>query len=223
MEGSSKVVAPGEPPAAARPVIIPREKIARRLLLDRLARWVVTLGGAAIIVSILAILFVIAAEVYPLFRKPVAVPLGTLTTSLNSAPLAVGVDEYREIVYVVTASGVQFVSAKDGSVLASNRLQGLRSATVVGTSSLGRGPFALGLSDGRAIPAEVGFSVTFPEGKRRVEAELVTGDPIAVDPKRHPVARLAYTSTPNGPVTAAVVGPKAIILVTIKETKALDR
>src|SRR5574337_1883037 len=168
MEDSIKVVAPGKPPAAARPFIIPRNKITQRLLLDRLARRIVTLGGAAIIVSILAIMFVIAAEVYPLFRKPVAVPLGTLTTCLDSAPLAVGVDEYREIVYVVTASGVQFISVKDGSVLASNRLQALRGATVVGTSSVGRGPFALGLSDGRAIPAEVGFSVTFPEGKRRV-------------------------------------------------------
>lgn len=100
----------------------------RRLLLDRLARWIVTLGGAAIIVSILAILFVIAAGVYPLFRKPTAVPLEAITTTLDSAPLAVGVDEYREIVYVVTASGVQFVSVKDGTLLASNPLQGLRGA-----------------------------------------------------------------------------------------------
>ncbi|HWR20661.1 MAG TPA: ABC transporter permease subunit [Verrucomicrobiae bacterium] len=221
MEDSTKVAVPGEPLQVARPVIVPREKIARRLLLDRLARWVVTLGGAAIIVSILAILFVIAAEVYPLFRKPTAVLLGALTTSLDSAPLAVGVDEYREIVYVVTASGVHFVSVKDGTLLTSNRLQELHGATVVGTSALGRGQFALGLSDGRAIPAEVGFSVTFPEGKRRIEAEFVTGDPITVDPERHPLARLAYASTPNGPMTAAAVGPQALILVTVKETTAL--
>lgn len=195
--------------------------IARRLLLDRLARWIVTLGGATIIVSILAILFVIAAGVYPLFRKPTAVPLEAITTTLDSAPLAVGVDEYREIVYVVTASGVQFVSVKDGSVLASNRLQGLRGATVVGTSGLGRGPLLLGLSDGRAIPVEVGFSVTFPDGKRHVEATLTAVDPITVDPEQHPLTRLAYASTPNGPMTAAAIGPKALILVTVKETKAL--
>ncbi|MDE2058170.1 MAG: ABC transporter permease subunit [candidate division NC10 bacterium] len=195
--------------------------IARRLLLDRLARWVVTLGGAAIIVSILAILFVIVAEVYPLFRKPTAALLGVLTTRLDSAPLAVGVDEYREIVYVVTASGVHFTSVKDGTSLASNQLHGLHGATVVGTSSMGRGPFALGLSDGRAIPAEVRFSVTFPEGRRRIEVELEAGDQIAVDPERHPLVRLAYASTPNGPMIAAAVGPKAIVLVTVKETKAL--
>ncbi len=221
MEDNTKVVVSGEPLAAARPVIVPHQKITRRLLLDRLARWVVTLGGAAIIVSILAILFVIAAGVYPLFRKPTATSLGAITTTLDSVPLAVGVDEYREIVYVVTASGVQFASAKDGTLLPSNRLQGLSGAAVVGTSGLGRGPFALGLSDGRAIPAEVGFSVTFPEGRRHIEAELTAGNPIMVDPERHPLARLAYASTPNGPVTAAAVGPNAIILVTVKETKAL--
>src|SRR5574337_1054121 len=221
MEGSSKVVAPGEPPAAARPVIIPREKIARRLLLDRLARWVVTLGGAAIIVSILAILVVIAAGVYPLFRKPTAVPLEVISARLDSAPLVVGVDEYREIMYVVTASGVQFASVKDGTSLPSNPLQGLRGATVVGTSSVGRSPLVLGLSDGRAIPVEIGFSVTFPEGKRRVEATLTAADPIVIDQERYPLARLDYVSTPNGPMTAAVVGPNAIVLVTVKETKAL--
>ncbi|TAL41359.1 MAG: ABC transporter permease subunit [Methylovulum sp.] len=221
MEDSTKVVAPGESLQAARQVIVPREKIARRLLLDRLARWVVTLGGAAIIVCILAILFVIAAEVYPLFRKPTAVPMGAITMSLDSATLAVGVDEYREIVYVVTASGVHFASVKDGTSLTSNRLQGLRGATVVGTSGLGRGQFMLGLSDGRAIPAEISFSVTFPEGRRHIEAELVAGDPIVVDPQRHPLVQLAYASTPNGPMTAAAVGPKAIILVTVKETKTL--
>ena len=221
MEDSTKVVTPGEPLQAARPIIVPRQKVSRRLLLDRLARRVVTLGGAAIIVSILAILFVIAAGVYPLFRKPTATSLGAITIRLDSVPLAVGVDEYREIVYVVTASGVQFISAKDGTLLTSNRLQELRGATVVGTSSVGKGSLILGLSDGRAIPAEVGFSVTFPEGRRHIEAELTARDPIVVDPERRPLARLAHASTPNGPMTAAAVGPNAIVLVTVKETKAL--
>lgn len=221
MEDSTKVVTPGEALAAPRPVIVSRGGTTRRLLLDRLARWVVTLGGAAIIVSILAILLVIAAEVYPSFTKPTAEPMNAISIALDSAPLAVGVDEYREIAYVVTASGVQFISAKDGTLLVSNPLQQLRGATIVGASRPGMGPLVLGLSDGRAIPVEIGFSVTFPEGTRRVDAELTAADPIVVDPKRQPLPILSYASGPDGPITAAAIGPHTIILVTVKETKAL--
>ena len=45
-----------------------RARTARRILLDRLATRTVVLGGLIIIASIIAILFVIVAEIYPLFR-----------------------------------------------------------------------------------------------------------------------------------------------------------
>jgi phosphate transport system permease protein len=175
----------------------------------------------AIIASILAILFVIAAEVYPLLKKPTATLVGTIAASTGSLPLAVGVDEYREIAYLVTASGVQFVSVKDGAPVAPAPLPGLDGARVVSTSPLGRGPFALGLSDGRVIPAEVKFSASFPEGRRRVDAELVVGDPLLADPDKQPITRLARVVAPAGPITAAAVGPKELVLLTVKETKAL--
>src|SRR3990172_9429299 len=211
----------GEPLQAARLFVTTPERVTRRLRVDRLTRGLVTLGGVAIIASILAILFVIAAEVYPLLKKPTATLVGTIAASTGSPPLAVGVDEYREIAYLVTASGLQFVSVKDGASLTTSPLAGLKGGTVVGTSPPGRGPFALGLSDGRVIPAEVKFSVSFPEGRRRVDAELVAGDPLSADPQKHPITRLAHVSDKAGPITAAAVGPKELVLLTVKETKAL--
>ncbi|RMF83603.1 MAG: hypothetical protein D6736_21170, partial [Nitrospinota bacterium] len=50
----------------------------RRLLADRLARWVIRLGGMLIIFAILAILLVILAETFPLFRPPTATLVGTV-------------------------------------------------------------------------------------------------------------------------------------------------
>jgi ABC-type uncharacterized transport system permease subunit len=44
--------------------------IARRRLTDAAARWVVTAGGLATIVSIVGILVFICFEVYPLLRPP---------------------------------------------------------------------------------------------------------------------------------------------------------
>jgi hypothetical protein len=53
-----------------RPLTVSRARTARRILLDRWASRLVVLGGIIIIASIIAILFVIAAEVWPLFRAP---------------------------------------------------------------------------------------------------------------------------------------------------------
>ncbi|HZY30325.1 MAG TPA: ABC transporter permease subunit [Candidatus Methylomirabilis sp.] len=221
MAKTTEVLTTGEPLAAARLFSAPRERLTRRLRVDLLTRRLVTMGGVLIIACILAIFFVIAAVVYPLVKAPAAAQVGVISVKIDSAPLAVGVDEYREIAYLVTASGVQFVSVKDGSPLPSSPLTGLKAARVVGSSAVRRGLFALGLSDGRVIPAEVRFTVSFPEGRRRVDAELVVSDPITVDSDGRPITQVAHVSAQSGPITAAAVGAKDLMLVTVKETKAL--
>lgn len=219
MVNGTKVLTPGEPVPAARPVALSLGRLGRRLLVDRLARRLVTLGGVAIIGSILAILVVIGIEVYPLFEKPTATQVGTVDSGAGLPPLDVGVDEYREIAYVVTPSGIRFVSLVGGS-LRPVPLPGLEGARVVATSPLSRDAFALGLSDGRVIPVEVKFSVSHPQGKRKVEPDLVVSSPLRVDPDRRAIRRVAYAATKGG-ITAALVGPADLVLVTAKETKAL--
>jgi len=221
MAENTRILTSGEPFQRTRPIALSRARVARRLLIDRWTRRLVTLGGVGVIASILAILIVIAAEVYPLIIPATVSPAATITTQLDSTPLAVTADEYREIASLVTASGVHFISIKDGSPVGETPLKGLGTARVVGLSPLGSGPFILGLSDGRVIPAEVKFPVSFPEGTRRVDAELVVHDPIIVDPEHHPITRLTYALTPNGPIIAAAVGSKEITLVTVTETKPL--
>jgi phosphate transport system permease protein len=211
----------GRPGLPARTIDTSKARVRRRLLVDRLARRLVTLGGVAIIASILAILLVIAAEVYPLFKKPIATATDAITASLDSAPLAVGIDEYREIAYVVTAGGVQFLSTKDGTSLMTAPLPGLNRASVVSTSALGRGPLALGLSDGRVVPVEVSFNVSYPEGRRRVEPRLLVKDPIVADSSGRPIQQLAFAFPDSGPITAAVVGPRDIVLISVRERRAL--
>ncbi|MGH2404964.1 MAG: ABC transporter permease subunit [bacterium] len=222
MARSSPEFAPaGGPPLGARPIAVSRERITRRLLVDRLARRSVTLGGVAIIASILAILVVIVVEVAPLFRAPSVRRLGTLSAGVSDMPLGIGVDEHRQIAYVVRAAGIQLVSVKDGAAIATPDLPGLNGAGVAGTSALGRSAFALGLSDGRVIPAEVRFTVTFPAGRRQVTAEVVAQPPIVVDPRGRPIQRLAYAVTGDGPVLAAAVGGRDLVLMSMKEEKAL--
>src|SRR2546425_5868809 len=96
---------------------ISRTRTSRRIVLDRWASRLVILGGVIIIGSILAILFVIVGEVWPLFRKPTATPAGTYAVpdaTLASGPAgggAVGVGEYPEIPVPITPARTgRFVS-----------------------------------------------------------------------------------------------------------------
>ncbi len=221
MADTTRVLRPGDPLPADRPVSLLRERISRRRLVDRLGRRLVTLGGVAIIGSILAILVVIVIEVYPLFKGPTVAQVGTIPGGMSSAPLVVGVDEYREVAYLVYPRGVQFLSLKGGTPYPASDLAGLESARVVTASPPSqKGVLALGLSDGRVIPMEVKFSVSHAQGKRTIEPDLVVGTPITVDGKGRPIRRLA--SLPGmGGITVAQVGPRDLVLVTVKETKAL--
>jgi phosphate transport system permease protein len=201
--------------------MISKAKGRQRLFVDRLASRLVTLGGIIIIASILAILLVIVAEVYPLFEKPTATAERTITVGLDSASIALGVDEYREVVYLVTASGIQFVSALDGRPVTSAQLPDLHDARVVGSSALGRGPFALGLSDGRVIPVEVRFTVSYPEGQRRITPDFMPSRPVLVSAEGGPIRQLAYATPPSGRMLAAAIAPQELMIITIKERKAL--
>lgn len=221
MRERTKVAPSGEPPAPVPPMTVSRKRIARRLLADRLSRRLVTLGGVAIIASILAILLVIAAEIIPLFKAPSVKTLQSLSIASGTDAFTIGVDEYREVAYLVTRSGIQVLSLKDGTPLPSPHLPGLRGATVTASSAPIHGVFTLGLSDGRIIPVEVTFSVSYPEGTRQITPEFHITDPIAVDPQRRPIRRLAHAAGGDGPVIVASVGDQELILLTVKETTPL--
>ncbi len=222
MADRSPELAPASgPPLATGPLRLSLEKLTRRLLVDHLARRLVTLGGVSIIASILAILFVIVVEVAPLFRAPSVRQIGTLSARVSGTPLGIGIDEHREITYLVTASGLQLFSVQDGAAIATPGIPQLNSASIVATSSLGRGTFALGLSDGRVIPAEVKFTETFSEGRRKVTAEAISQPPMEIESNGRPIRRLAYGVTGDGPMLAAAVGGRDLVLMSVKERKAL--
>jgi phosphate transport system permease protein len=217
----TETLQPGEPLPAARPVSAFWKVAGYRLLVDRLARRLVTLGGITIIASILAILLVIISEVYPLFKKPRATPLPPASVTGAGPLMALGADEYREIGYLVTPEGLLFVHLKGGARLPDVAGPNLGGAKITATSPLGRGPFALGLSDGRAIPMEVNFTVSQQDGKRSIVPGLRLADPIAPGPEKRPIRQIAYASPKAGPITVAAVGPRDLVLITIKEQKAL--
>jgi phosphate transport system permease protein len=213
----------GGPAGAARPLVLTKARTDRRMRFDRWATRLVALGGLSIIVSILMILIVITAEVFPLFRKPAARLLGT--SSLASAPLAsgLGVDEYREVAYALTADGVlRFVALGDGRAITAVPLPTLGEGRVASVAALGRDRYLIGTTDGRVLPLEVKFQVDFKDGRRAVTPAPIFGESWALAPSaRRPILRLAAATPASGQLTVAQTGPTELMLQTVVETKAL--
>jgi phosphate transport system permease protein len=219
-------VSSGEP-VRARPLAISRGRTSRRILVDRVSSRFVVLGGVIIIASILAILFVIAAEVYPLFKKPTATLVRTYASPVAEAEPApgdsVGVDEYRQVAFVVARNGaVAFYALEGGRPIAPVPTPALGGGAVTTAAALGKGLYLLGTSDGRAIPLDLKFEVSFGDSGRIVTPRPEFGAPTVLDPERkRAILRLTGASTGGGTLTIAQIGPAELLVRTVVEKKAL--
>jgi phosphate transport system permease protein len=212
---------PGTP---ARPLVVTRARTSRRLFLDRLASRVVVLGGLIVIASVLAILFVIVGEVWPLFRPPSATSVGSVELNIVPAPgRSAGVDEYREIAYAVAEDGtLRFVPLRVPGRYPPVPITRLDGARITATALLGPGRLLVGTSDGRVIPLDVKYDVEFKDGKRVLTPGQAFGRPSLLDAShRRLLIRVAGATPPAGPVTVAQVGPATLLVQTVVETKAL--
>ena len=155
------------------------KSLIQRQFVDSIAQGVVTTGGWIIILSILAILFVIIAEIYPLFKKPTTVLISELKT--QGVPLAIGMDPYHDKAYTVEPDGVRFYSLQEKSFESKPDLPEWGSAKVTGISPSTKNFPVLGLSDGRVYPINVEFrSVYNSESQRTIKPQLKAESPVQV-------------------------------------------
>ncbi|MBI2963450.1 MAG: ABC transporter permease subunit [Deltaproteobacteria bacterium] len=180
-----------------------------------------TAGGVIIIGAILAILFVIVAEVYPLLRPAAVKPLPPVAANFGAHVLAIDTDEYRALAVVVAENGVHVVSLVGGAPVRKLELPALGQAKVTAVSAPGYRPLALGLSDGRVLPLGVSFSGARQASGRQVEANVRALDPLVMDPVGQPIRRLAYVAHEGGSVAAATVSPKQVLVVRVAEETSL--
>lgn len=219
MSSSAESLSAGGPAAPARPASRTGPN-RRRYGVDRLARRFVTASGTLIIAAILAILFVIASVALPLLRPARAAADGELALPAGTRPLALRVDEYREEAFVANAAGV-LMAPLEGGVPSPATLPSLGTATVTGAVVGDGGLLALGLSDGRILPVQTSVGVTYAEGKRSLAPAVAEQPPIVVDEAGAPVGPFGLVVTPDGPVAAAVVGGRRVVVVAVAEKTSL--
>src|SRR5574341_53908 len=162
----------------------------RRRLVDQVARAVITFGGVAIILSILAILVFISLEVYPLWKgakgeltgrfdlnKSLVISSHSVNpTTVSDFPiLALGIDEYRQIGFVITKTGiVDFISLKDGNTVRQiplRKVEGKKITSALG--SIDNQKYTLGTDDGYVLPVEIRFKVSFNDVVPQIPSLLI--------------------------------------------------
>jgi phosphate transport system permease protein len=197
----------GNPPVAAvldgestirRHMAAASGRIRRLKQIDRLAVAVITLGGLAVVVSVIGILIFIAAEAYPLFRPATGSLQRTFTFGAAAAPpgaAVLGTDETGRYVYTVTIGGaIAFFAADTGRPLFERIPAGLSGATMTSSSrSLADDFVAIGTADGRVALLQVQFTPVHTDGTvSDVTVDVATRAVLVMDAAARPIRRLSY-------------------------------
>jgi len=156
-----------------------RRKIRRN---DRLARWLITLGGMAIIFSVILILVLIVNVSLPLFQAPEITPTAQLDMTTQEdigSVLAVGVDDYLENAFVINGSGeFHFVPLGNDPSQVANILTVGAGRTLKSVEVFSRQMYALSWADGSATLVRVTFSPSFDEDRGNKRTIRYTVSPL---------------------------------------------
>ena len=180
---------------------VPPQTARKRLIADRAARWVVSAGGLAIIVSILGILVFILAEVWPLMAK-------ARVRAVREIPLpgppagALVSDEHRTHVATLAADGhVRIVRLRDGKLVGD---VDLGTGPLTGMKLPAGRPVLTGATrDGRVVLAPVSFTVTFEGQSQVVTPAIKNSILLELDPQARPLGAFAAQVDDEGSATAA--------------------
>ncbi|MGE0273797.1 MAG: ABC transporter permease subunit [Nitrospiraceae bacterium] len=192
-----------------------------RRLLDHIARYVVSAGGIAVIVAILAIFFFIFREVTPLFATPTARFLSRFTLSAipaSPAPLQIGMDDGKAIAYVLSPDGVRFIDLSTGQTIPidANAFPISSRMTAVAQGGVGSSRYVVGTEDGRIVSFKMGVATTFSESGERIRRPLlrISG---SFHISSEPLTALAYRTGTTGDGLAAVTAQGTLLYATVPD------
>ena len=184
-----------------------------RRMFDRLAQVVITIGGIAVILSIIGIFIFLLKEVAPVFFPPHATQTGHVAgvppPSMLPQSSLVGMDEYQEIIYQLTTGSdhqIRFFNAQSGAPIALDLPPALANVSITAMArAVGSGNrFAFGTDDGRLIPVTIEFTAGFEAGVRHIVPTVILGSPVQLTPAKEQIIRLAYQPTEQGVLAAAL-------------------
>jgi phosphate transport system permease protein len=221
---SSPALVPSEKPLT----LVSRQTAQRRIrhLLDRVAKYVVGAGGLATIVSIMGIFVYLLWEVIPLFQPSTISPELTVPVALtdtqasNRSHLMVGIDEYREVPFVLQGKHLQFFSLSDGIPMpeVGGELPVGGEPTSVIPMGLKGTTLSIGTDRGLVYPVQVLYRSDFQGNQRTIIPSVKVNDPVQVVPERMGVMLHAHVKRGDEFQTvAALTGSGELWVTRIEE------
>lgn len=176
---------------------------------DRIARWVIMLGGGAIIACVLGILALIVKVTLPLFLPARATLINAfpvipvITNAL--APMAVGLDDYLETGFVLDPQGIiSFLDIRQGRVTEAVPLRPpVPGAGVMKIVDHGDRQFSVLWSDGTLTVEAVQFQAFDDQGRRTVPVRHQMERRAVIPPMPHAPMPLCSVASvpPEGGIT----------------------
>jgi phosphate transport system permease protein len=196
---------------------------------DAVARWLVAVGGVAVVGALLMIFVYLLAEVMPLFRGASGGQRAAFPAPGGGRALFVAAEEQAEVgVRFIDDGRVVFFSLDDGKVLLEQRLPGTEAAQITTAQVVSEASHELvfGLSDGRAVLVRHEYADRFPDGKRVIEPSLAYprgAEPLVIDERGRPLRRIALQHGDEGMLVLAGLEDGSNLLVPFAiETSFLD-
>jgi phosphate transport system permease protein len=195
------------------------KSIKRRRFTDKAAHWVIKLGGAAVIVVILALFIFIFLEVYPLLKD--ARVIDKKTFLLSESVISLKTDEQQEIACVLYKKGlVEFISLADGAVIKKHPLSGLGNALITSVDMADNHLF-IGTDDGRLLTVALSFSESFDQGVRVISPEVSEEEPLCIDDQKKPLKSIICKKSDSARVLIASSEDGRLLLRATEETTSL--
>jgi phosphate transport system permease protein len=194
-----------------------------RYWLDQAGGVVVWVGGIATIVSILGIFLYLLWEVFPLFRSASGAQEAELSVS-HAAPLfpgttLIGMDEYREVVFVLDGNRLKFLRMPQGTpvpdVGGTLNIPGtVQSSVLVGQKG---NLLSVGTKEGLVLPIEVQIRPVFEDSIRTMVPSVTLRQSVRIIPEGKILLVHAHTQKDETQTIAALATDGTLWLTWVEE------
>ena len=183
-----------------------------RALKDRLATWVIAVGGISVIGAVMLIFFYLLYQVAPMFVPAEIKQISQYASPAqgeNSKTLLLAMEEQAEIAVRVQQDGqVQFFSTLTGELIQSEALPISEGETItsVGQDEASSRLVVLGLSSGKALIVKHDYSVTYPNDIRLITPKIqfpYGREPLSFENNTHSITQISIRDGEDALLVAA--------------------
>jgi len=172
-----------------------RDKV--RYFKDRLARFIVKIGGISVLAAILLIFFYLVSMVLPIFSSAEVNLKSDYPYHQKHRAVGLGVGDYGENAFIFDELGqLTYVGFEQHSAKVLSTTSILNSPVSFARSAQSQGWFAYGNNKGEIIAVKPSFNASFTENRRVLTPDLkVFNDeiPIVIDEERHSIKQFAFS------------------------------